>query len=199
MIAHRATFLTGYQDAAYARRFTDRIARFRAALPAGSDDTVAAAAKSLFRLMAFKDEYEVGRLFADPAFEAEIASRFEGDYTVRYHLAPPMLPAGTDARGRPLKRSFGPWMGRGMKALARMKRLRGTFLDPFARTADRKLDRDLLAWFEGVLDRVERDAAALGPDVAMKAVSLPQDIRGYGPVRHKAADRARAEMAALLG
>ena len=199
LIAHRARFLTGYQDAAYARRFTDRIARFRAALPAGSDDTVAEAAKSLFRLMAYKDEYEVGRLFTDPAFQAEIESRFEGDYTVHYHLAPPMLPTGTDTRGRPLKRSFGPWMGRGMKALARMKRLRGTILDPFARSGDRKLDRELLAWFESVLDRVERDAAALGPERSIKAVALPQDIRGYGPVRHQAADRARADMAALLG
>ena len=70
-----------------------------------------------------------GRAVADPAFQAEIESRFEGDYTVHYHLAPPMLPTGTDTRGRPLKRSFGPWMGRGMKALARMKRLRGTILD----------------------------------------------------------------------
>ncbi|MCG6113234.1 MAG: indolepyruvate ferredoxin oxidoreductase family protein [Paracoccus sp.] len=197
IIAHRAGLLTAYQDADYARRFTERLAALRAALPDESEALVAAAADSLYRLMAYKDEYEVARLHADPAFAARIAAEFEGDYTIRHHLAPPLLSRGTDGRGRPKKTAFGPWMRPVLRALARLRPLRGSWADPFARTADRRLDRDLLVWFEGVMDRVARDHAALGDD-ALTLLAAPQQIRGYGPVRHQAADRVRAEVAAIL-
>ncbi|MBU3029470.1 indolepyruvate ferredoxin oxidoreductase family protein [Paracoccus marinaquae] len=204
LIRHRAGFLTGYQDAAYARRYTDRIARFRAALPADAGEAaieaaIEAAAKSLFRLMAYKDEYEVGRLFTEAGFEARVAEQFEGDYRIGYHLAPPLLPAGTDARGRPRKRRFGPWMRTGMRLLARMRHLRGSRWDIFARSADRKLDHDLLAWYEAILDHVERRFDPAARDDAMRLLRAPQEIRGYGPVRHEAADRIRRQVAPLLG
>ncbi|WP_319826010.1 indolepyruvate ferredoxin oxidoreductase family protein [Thalassovita sp.] len=196
LIAHRAAFLTDYQDAAYARRYTDRIARFRAALPADAGDApVMAAARSLFRLMAYKDEYEVARLMTDPAFAQQIARNFEGDYRLSYHMAPPLLTFETDTRGRPVKRRFGAWMGGAMRQLARFKRLRGTALDPFARTVDRKLDRELLNWFETVLTHVETRYDA---DQALAVLQAPQDIRGYGPVRHQAAHQVRAKVAALI-
>ncbi|MDX5402848.1 MAG: indolepyruvate ferredoxin oxidoreductase family protein, partial [Rhodobacterales bacterium] len=198
VLAHRADFLTGYQDAAYAQRFTDRIARFRAALPQAGDELVTEAAKSLFRLMAYKDEYEVARLHTEGAFEAEMAATFEGDFTVKYHLAPPLLPLGTDARGRPKKRAFGPWMRPAFKVLARMKGLRGSALDPFAYSQDRKLDRQLLAWFEGVMTHVEQTFDPADPDRALALVKAPQEIRGYGPVRHKAADQVMADVAARM-
>ncbi|WCR10508.1 indolepyruvate ferredoxin oxidoreductase family protein [Paracoccus stylophorae] len=198
LIEHRAAFLTEYQDRDYAQKYRDRIAQFDAAVPAASDDHRKAVAKSLFRLMAYKDEYEVGRLYSQTGFSDAVAQQFEGDYSVRYHLAPPMLPTGTDGRGRPLKKAFGPWMGQGMKMLARMKRLRGTRWDIFARTEDRKLDRELLAWFDGVLDRVERDFDRLGADRARQILEAPTEIRGYGPVRHKAADRVRQQVDRLL-
>ncbi|MFV0384225.1 indolepyruvate ferredoxin oxidoreductase family protein [Paracoccus sp. (in: a-proteobacteria)] len=194
LIDQRAAFLTDYQNAAYARRFTNRIARLRAVLP---EDAVTAAAKSLFRLMACKDEYEVARLYADPGFADSVARQFEGDYRIAYHLAPPLLPSRRDARGRPVKRRFGPWMRRGMKLLAWMRHLRGTRWDIFAGTVDRRLDRDLLVWFEAVLDHVEQGAATLDPASVMTLLSAPMEIRGYGPVRHKAADRVRKEVARI--
>ena len=198
LLAHRAEFLTGYQDAAYARRFTDRIARFRAALPQAGDDMVMAAAKSLFRLMAYKDEYEVARLHTEGAFEAELAATFEGDFKVKYHLAPPLLPLGTDARGRPNKRAFGAWMRPAFKVLARMKGLRGKAIDPFAHSADRKLDRALLDWFEAVLTHVERHFDPARSEEAMSLLQAAQEIRGYGPVRHAAAEKVMEQVAAKM-
>lgn len=198
LMAHRARFLTEYQDAAYARRFTDRIARFRAALPEAGEDVVTEAAKSLFRLMAYKDEYEVARLHTEGTFEAELAAAFEGDFTVKYHLAPPLLPLGNDARGRPNKRAFGPWIRPVFKVLARMKGLRGSAFDPFASSTDRKLDRQLIAWFEGVMSHVEKNFDPANPAACMALLTAAQEIRGYGPVRHKAADKVMSEVAAWI-
>ena len=198
LIAHRAEFLVGYQDAAYAQRFTNRIVRLRAAMPAADEVLIATAAKSLFRLMAYKDEYEVARLHTEGRFEAEVAATFEGDYTVKYHLAPPLLPLGKDARGRPNKRAFGAWMRPAFKVLARMKGLRGTALDPFTYSADRKLDRALLDWFEGVMSHVEHSFDPDRADEAQALLAAPQEIRGYGPVRHKAAEKVMAEVAARM-
>ncbi len=199
IIAHRATLLAEYQNAAYARRYTDRLASLRAALPADAPDGIMrAAATSLYRLMAYKDEYEVARLHSDPAFAARIAAEFEGDYTIRHHLAPPMLPTGTDSRGRKRKTSFGPWMRPALRLLARLRGLRGTWADAFAFSADRKLDHHLLDWFDGLMTEVARDYARLGPATAESLLSAPQEIRGYGPVRHEAANRVQEATAQLL-
>lgn len=198
IIAHRMSLLTDYQDATYARRYANRLAALRAALPSGSENLMRAAATQLYRLMAWKDEYEVARLHSDPAFAARIAAEFEGDYTIRHHLAPPLLPSGRDGRGRKRKTAFGPWLRPVLRGLARLKGLRGTILDPFAYSADRKLDRDLLTWFEGLMDRVARDHARIGADKALTILSAPGEIRGYGPVRHDAARRVMAEVEALL-
>jgi indolepyruvate ferredoxin oxidoreductase len=198
LIAHRAEFLSGYQDAAYAQRFTDRIARFRAALPAAGDDMVSEVAKSLFRLMAYKDEYEVARLHTEGRFEAELAAAFEGDFTVKYHLAPPLLPLGRDARGRPNKRAFGAWMRPAFRLLARARGLRGTRLDPFGFSADRKLDHALLQWFEVVMRHVEQHFDPADPDASLALLRAPQEIRGYGPVRHGAADKVMAQVAQMM-
>ncbi|MDR9483759.1 MAG: indolepyruvate ferredoxin oxidoreductase family protein [Sediminimonas sp.] len=190
MIARRADFLTAYQNRAYARRYRDRLNAFRAALPEDAGDApVMAAAKSLFKLMAYKDEYEVARLFTQTGFEDELAQVFEGDYRVKYHMAPPILPLGRDGRGRPKKRAFGPWMRPALSVLARMKGLRGSVVDPFAYSADRKLDKQLLVWFEGVLAHVEQTFDANDPDPAMALLEAPMEIRGYGPVRHEAAEK----------
>jgi indolepyruvate ferredoxin oxidoreductase len=199
VLHHRAEFLTQYQDAAYAKRFTDRIASFRAALPMAGDDVVVEAAKSLFRLMAFKDEYEVARLHTEGSFLAEVDAAFEGDYKVKYHLAPPLLPLGHDARGRPKKRTFGLWMRPAFKLLARMKGLRGSRFDPFGSSADRKLDHQLIDWFEGVLRHIEQSFDPCTPEKAISLLKTAQDIRGYGPVRHKAAQKIMAEVAARIG
>ncbi|WP_071674780.1 indolepyruvate ferredoxin oxidoreductase family protein [Nioella nitratireducens] len=191
VIATRAAFLADYQNAAYAKRFTDRIARFRTALPKAEDVVVRTATKSLFKLMAYKDEYEVARLFTETGFEAELAETFEGDYSVTYHLAPPILSLRRDARGRPVKRAFGPWMTIGFRLFARMKGLRGTALDPFGYSADRQLDRALLAWFERVLTHVEQGP---DPDMVLDLLAAPMEIRGYGPVREDAVQEVMANM-----
>jgi indolepyruvate ferredoxin oxidoreductase len=198
LMAHRSAFLTAYQDAAYARRFTDRIARFRAALPHAPEDLVAEAAKSLFRVMAYKDEYEVARLHTEGSFEAELAAAFEGDFKVRYHLAPPLLPMGQDARGRPRKRAFGEWVRPAFRVLARMRRLRGHVLDPFSYSADRRLDRQLILWFDEVLAHVEQHFDRARPEDAMALLTSAQQIRGYGPVRHAAAEKVMAEVSTRM-
>ncbi|WP_420394832.1 indolepyruvate ferredoxin oxidoreductase family protein [Nioella sp.] len=191
MIATRADFLSAYQNAAYARRFTDRIAAFRKSVPEAGEELVVAAAKSLFKLMAIKDEYEVARLFTQAGFDEELAEQFEGDFRVVHHLAPPILSFRRDDRGRPVKRAFGPWVRPVLKGLAKLRRVRGTWADPFRFSADRRLDRDLLTWFERVLTHVEDHH---DPETALDLLSAPMEIRGYGPVREDAARQVRAGM-----
>ncbi|MFC7704353.1 indolepyruvate ferredoxin oxidoreductase family protein [Plastorhodobacter daqingensis] len=196
LIERRAAFLTDYQDAAYA-------ARYRAALaPLAADpDLQAVAARSLFRLMAYKDEYEVARLHRDPAFATQIAEAFEPGAKLRWHMAPPLLP-GRDARGRPRKREFGSAMRLGFAALVRMKRLRGTALDPFGHTAERRMERALIPWYEALLQRAAHD---LNPETGattratwLQILSAPMEMRGYGPVKEAAVQAGQARVAALL-
>jgi len=196
LIERRATFLADYQDAAYADRFRDRLARFRAALPAGTPEELASqAARSLFKLMAYKDEYEVARLHTRTGFAEKLAEAFEGDFKVNYHLAPPMLPLGKDARGRPRKRRLGPWMHRCFAVLARMKRLRGTALDPFGHTAERRMERALIGWFEDILARCPGALTEANRATWARILQAPMDIRGYGPVKEEAAAKVKAEVA----
>ncbi|WP_323780836.1 indolepyruvate ferredoxin oxidoreductase family protein [Thalassovita sp.] len=194
VIARRADFLRDYQDAGYATRYSARIDALRAHLP---DDLVEQAARSLFKLMAYKDEYEVARLMTLPGFAAQLEQEFEGDYKVAYHFAPPLLPGAKDARGRPVKRQFGAWMKPALKTLARMKRLRGTAFDPFGRSHDRRLDRDLLAWFETVLDRAPEVYSDETRDRLGTVLASPMDIRGYGPVREQAAQKVQQKVAEI--
>ncbi|MFG6584252.1 indolepyruvate ferredoxin oxidoreductase family protein [Sulfitobacter sp. 1A12779] len=195
LIARRMEFLSGYQNAAYAQRYKAKLDALAGKLPEGADDLMRAAAKSLFKLMAYKDEYEVARLHRQSGFEKRIADTFEGDYKVHYHLAPPAWPTGTDGRGRPNKRQFGPWMGRAFDLLAAMKPLRGTWADPFSYGADRKLEVGLIGWYEEIMAK----ASALPHDAALAVLSAPMEIRGYGPVKEAAAEKVQAEVAARLG
>ncbi|SEF92433.1 indolepyruvate ferredoxin oxidoreductase family protein [Jhaorihella thermophila] len=192
LIDRRAAFLADYQDAAYAARYRQTLERFRAALPAPADEEILrAAARSLFKLMAYKDEFEVARLMTRTGFDEQLKDQFEGDFRVVYHMAPPLLSLGRDGRGRPTKRAFGPWMGRAMRILAGMKRLRRTPFNPFGHHAEARLHRDLLRWFEAGLDRAARAVAQGERDAAMTFLTAPDDIRGYGPVRAEAAATAR--------
>ncbi|MFC4667301.1 indolepyruvate ferredoxin oxidoreductase family protein [Seohaeicola nanhaiensis] len=190
LIDRRAAFLTDYQDSDYAQRYRDTLAAFSAR--GASEAQMALAAKSLFKLMAIKDEYEVARLMTQTGFEDRLRTEFEGDFKVNYHFAPPMLPLGRDTRGRPVKRQFGSWMTPVLRRMAGMKRLRGTILDPFRFSADRKLDRNLLVWFIDLLAKLPLD------DRAADVLAAPMDIRGYGPVREKAAEEVQARVAALM-
>ncbi|MBR0937076.1 indolepyruvate ferredoxin oxidoreductase family protein [Bradyrhizobium jicamae] len=198
VIARRADFLRDYQDEAYAARYkaaVDRVRRAEAAL--GGENLTDAVARSLFKLMAYKDEYEVARLHMQTGFLDQIDREFDGDYRVQYHLAPPLLPARRDARGRPRKRAFGPWIQTPLRLLARMKGLRGTPFDLFGYTAERRAERELISWYEALIETMlgKLDAARL-PDLIAIA-KAPMEIRGYGPVKDAAIEKTKAEVARL--
>jgi indolepyruvate ferredoxin oxidoreductase len=198
MIARRMAFLEAYQNRAYAARYEAVVARVRSTeATLGTQVLSEAVARTLFKLMAYKDEYEVARLHMASGFLEELRREFEGDFSVNYHLAPPLLPAKLDARGRPRKRSFGPWIQRPFKILARLKVLRGTPLDPFGYTAERRAERALIGWYEAQIDRLlgKLDASRL-PEL-LTIARAPLDIRGYGPVKEAAMRKVQAEVAQL--
>ncbi|MCP3419755.1 indolepyruvate ferredoxin oxidoreductase family protein [Bradyrhizobium brasilense] len=198
VIARRADFLRAYQDEAYAARYRatiDRVRRAEVAL--GSETLTDAVARSLFKLMAYKDEYEVARLHMQSGFLDELSQEFDGDFTVQYHLAPPFLPAQRDARGRPRKRAFGQWIQTPLRLLAGLKGLRGTAFDVFGYTAERRTERELITWYEALIETMlgKLDKARL-PDLVALA-KAPMEIRGYGPVKDAAIEKTRAEVARL--
>jgi len=199
VIARRAEFLEGYQNAAWAKRYRDRMNNFVARMPTDqAEDLSTKAAKSLFKLMSYKDEYEVARLHRDQVFLDSLTDRFEGDFKIVHHFAPPLLGSGKDARGRPLKRAFGSGMRPVLSLLARLKGLRGTALDPFGYTAERKMERGLIEWFEALMARCELEISPANAHIWAQVLSAPMEIRGYGPVKHEAADKAKAKVKALL-
>jgi len=192
-VEHFADRLAVYQDTAYADRYRQRMARVAAAdanVPAQSGLTEAAA-RALYRLMAYKDEYEVARLHTDGAFAAKLAQAFDGTPQLAFHLAPPLFARPDPLTGEPRKRRYGAWMLPVMRALARLKRLRGTPLDPFGRTAERRAERQSIADFERTLDRIGGDLDAANYALAVEIAALPETIRGFGHV--KARNRAAYE------
>ncbi len=182
-IARRASFLTDYQDKAWADTYRGAIARLREAethAHGSAGPLTEAAMKGLFKLMSYKDEYEVARLHTQTGFVDGLKDRFEGDFTLRHHLAPPMLP-GRDARGRPVKRSFGPWIRPAMSVLARAKRLRGGWFDPFGHSHERRVERALIAEYRKALDRMCDDLS--DRDAALGLLTSVMEVRGFGPVK----------------
>ena len=200
IIAHRTQLLTDYQNARLAERYRKLVGEVRDAANRGGygEALPRAVAINYAKLLAYKDEYEVARLFADGKFEQQLREQFEGDFRFSFNLAPPILGGGKDAQGRPNKRAFGAWMLPVFRVLAKLRFLRGTALDIFARSPDRKLERELIVSYE-------KDAAAalasLSPatvDTAVELLSLPDRIRGYGPVKEKAAKEAQARHTQLI-
>jgi indolepyruvate ferredoxin oxidoreductase len=185
LIARHSEHLVAYQDAALAARYRQRLATIRAL---GDDELTRTVATQYARLLAPKDEYEVARLFADDAFRQQLADTFTGDYRLAFHLAPPWLArAGSD--GQPRKVRFGAWLLPVFKGLARLRGLRGSWLDPFRFAADRALDRQLLADYEADLDLI----ADVGAQPARRQLAAwPGEVRGFGPVRRQAAAAAAA-------
>ena len=157
-------------------------------------------ARYLHKLMAYKDEYEVARLYTDPAFMEKIKGMFEGDTTLKFHLAPPIM-AKKDKQGHLVKQEFGPWMMKAFGVLAKMKGLRGTALDPFGRTGERRMERALIGEYrrtvEALLPRLTHENLAQAVAIA----SVPEDIRGFGHVKERnlaAAKRKEAELVAAF-
>ncbi|KQW35157.1 indolepyruvate ferredoxin oxidoreductase family protein [Rhizobacter sp. Root404] len=198
MITKRVEFLTAYQNAAYAQQYKAFVEKVRAAeAPLNTKKLSEAVARYLFKLMAYKDEYEVARLQSDPAFLAKIAAQFEGDYTLNYHLAPP-LTAKKNAAGELQKSKFGPAMLTGFKWLAKLKGLRGTAFDVFGRTEERKTERALIDEYKASIDELLGSLNAGNLALATEIARIPEDIRGYGHVKERHLAAARPKWAALM-
>jgi indolepyruvate ferredoxin oxidoreductase len=199
IIAHRGALLTDYQNAALAGRYKNLVTQvLNAALNAGfGDELPRAVAINYAKLLAYKDEYEVARLYTDGKFEKQLRDQFDGDFKISFNLAPPLLGGGTDALGRPKKRAFGAWMMPLFKILASLRGLRGTAFDIFGHSADRRLERDLIAGYEKDVATVLGVLSPLTLDTAIELLSLPDRIRGYGPVKEKSVADAKARYAQL--
>ncbi|MEZ5500214.1 MAG: indolepyruvate ferredoxin oxidoreductase family protein [Steroidobacteraceae bacterium] len=199
LVDKRAQFLAKYQSGSYALRFRSRIDDLYTRLPGElANDLAAVAARSLFKLMAYKDEYEVARLHLDAGFRGQLGSQFAPGFRIRHHLAPPLFARGKDARGRPLKREFGGWMRMAFRLLAPMKRLRGTVFDPFGHTVERRMERALIDWYEKLLGHCAAEATLATRDGWMRLLALPMEIRGYGQVKAQAAAQVRSQSDQLL-
>ena len=198
LVAKRVEFLTGYQDAAYAAQYKAFVGKVRAAeAPLASTKLSEAVARYLFKLMAYKDEYEVARLHTDPAFTAKIAGMFEGEVKLTHHLAPPLL-AKTNDKGELIKKAYGPWMRTAFGLLAKMKGLRGTALDPFARSEERKTERALIGEYRECIEELLRTLSAANLAQATEIARIPEEIRGFGHVKARHLVAARAKWATLM-
>jgi indolepyruvate ferredoxin oxidoreductase len=202
MVDRRLAFLTAYQSRRYARRYralVDKVKAAEAEKAPGQCGLAEAVARYLFKLMAYKDEYEVARLYTDGNFLKQVTNELGGDnLRFEFHLAPPLLAKPNPATGEPNKISFGPWMMSAFKVLARFKFLRGTPLDIFGyseeRRTERKLVADYVATLEEILARLTRDNHPLAVGLA----AIPEKIRGFGPVKARHLAAAKADEAALL-
>src|SRR5579872_1128717 len=199
IIAHRSAHLVNYQNEKLAAKYRALVKQVRdAALDRGFGEALPrAVAINYAKLLAYKDEYEVARLYTDGHFEQQLRDQFDGDFKISFNLAPPILGGAKDALGRPKKRAFGPWMMPAFKMLAKMRSLRGTPLDIFGHSADRRLERDLIAGYEKDVATVLSLLSAATHDTALELLSLPDRIRGYGPVKEKAVNEAKVRYAQL--
>ena len=194
IITRRVAFLTAYQNASYGQTYRDFVARVAVA----SGPLALAVAKNLFKLMAYKDEYEVARLHADGAFAANLAQQFKGDFKLTFHLAPPILGRRDGFTGKPLKTEFGPWIMTGFKFLAKLKGLRGTRFDPFGRTAERRMERQMIVDYRERIESLLPKLNAANASVAAKIAALPDNIRGFGHVKEASIAKAKALEVDLL-
>ena len=198
LIARRVEFLTAYQNAAYAERyksFVEQVQQAESRL--GKTALSEAVARYLFKLMAYKDEYEVARLHSDPAFLKRIDDMFEGDYTVNYHLAPP-LTAGRNERGELVKKKYGPSMLGKFRLLARFRGLRGSALDVFGRTEERRTERALIQQYRASIEEVLKSLRSDNHATAVEIARIPEQIKGYGHVKERHLKAARSRWAELM-
>jgi indolepyruvate ferredoxin oxidoreductase len=200
VIATRAEFLTGYQDKAYADRYLAAVAKVRKAEGAASSastELTEAVAKNLFKLMSYKDEYEVARLYTDDSFARKVSEKFDGDFTLKYHLAPPIFAQRDKTTGHLQKQEFGGWMIHAFRVLAKLKFLRGGAFDPFGRTEERRTERKLVADYLGMIDQRIAGLKAEQIPLLTRLARVPQTIRGFGHVKEANIKLAAAEKVRL--
>jgi indolepyruvate ferredoxin oxidoreductase len=203
MVAFRVDWLTRYQDAAYARQYAQAVAaveqrEIELEGSASRRQVSKAVARNLFKVMAYKDEYEVARLHADPAFREQIAAQFDGDIKLAFHLAPPLLARRKPGSEVPAKMTFGGWMMPVFGALARLKGLRGTKLDPFGHTRERKAERALRDRYLAFARELASGLRANNKDAALRLAQAPDQVRGYGHIKQAAMDQLDAQWPVLL-
>ena len=199
-IARRVAFLTDYQDAAYAARYkslVDRVVEAEKSRANGLTGLAEAVARYAFKLMAYKDEYEVARLYSRGDFEQRLRETFDGDFKLRFHLAPPLL-ASKDDDGHLVKREYGPWVLRAFRLLAKFKGLRGTVLDPFGRTAERREERALVGEYRATIEELIQGLDPANHALAVEIAQIPEHIRGYGHVKEAHLAKARARWNQLM-
>lgn len=200
-IDRRISDLTAYQNARYATRYAERINRIvelENSVQAGQSRLSEAVARSLFKLMAYKDEYEVARLYTDGSFNNALRKAFEDGGTVKLHLAPPLIANKDPETGRLEKSTYGPWMFRAFGLLKNLKGLRGTALDPFGYTEERRMERQLISDYEALLDEFEASLSTASYDTAVALAKLPLKMRGFGHVKAANVEAAKSSWAELL-
>ncbi len=201
IVNHRSDLLTSYQNEAYARRYQTFVDGARLAEESqapGMTGYASSVATYYYKLLAYKDEYEVARLFSDHAFKAELDAQFEGDYRLQFHFAAPLLAKKDNVTGMPQKRTFGSWALRWMGLLARLKVLRGTALDPFNYSKDRKLERSLIHQYESIIKEMNTNLSGDNHRLAVELASFPESIRGYGHVKRQHVNETQLRVEQLL-
>ncbi|HZI85005.1 MAG TPA: DUF6537 domain-containing protein, partial [Casimicrobiaceae bacterium] len=200
LIERRVQFLTDYQDARYAERYRALVQRVRKreSEVTASSKLTEAVARYYAKLLAYKDEYEVARLHTSGALEQKVGGMFEGDYKLVFHLAPPLVNKPDPDTGEPRKSSYGPWMMGAFRVLAKMRRLRGTALDIFGRTAERRMERQLIADYETLIEELLASLGAHNHAIAVEIASIPEQIRGYGHVKDRHLRAAKEKEAKLV-
>ena len=198
LIVHRVTELTAYQDARYAARYKALLDRVSAADPNHNKALTRAVAENAYKLMAYKDEYEVARLYTDGRFRRALEEQFVGDFTLKLQMAPPIVSKIDPETGQPKKRVIGPWMLRAMALLARMKGLRGGAFDIFGRTEERRMERRLIEEYFSDMETVVKALPEADYAIAIALAALPEKIRGYGHVKEASVRGASTKRADLL-
>jgi len=188
LIARRSTDLVAYQNKAYAARFEALVRQVQQAeqqaLP-GSEQLTRTVLTQAYRLMAFKDEYEVARLYTDGRFEKQLRAQFEGNTRLTFHLAPPLLAERDPTTGHLKKRAYGPWVLSVMRLLTRFKGLRGGWLDPFGRTTERRLERSLAQMYPAMIEALLPGLTADKHAAAVKLAGIGAEVRGFGHIKER--------------
>jgi indolepyruvate ferredoxin oxidoreductase len=200
IVARRERFLSAYQSRRYARRYralVHKVVQAEADKAPGMSGLGEAVARYLFKLMAYKDEYEVARLYTDTGFVQRVKTQFEGDLRFEFHLAPPLLAKPDPRTGEPKKMSFGPWMLRLFGILKNFRVLRGTPLDPFGYSEEPRTERRLIADYRALLETIVAELTPANHATAVALASIPEKIRGFGPVKARHLAAAKAEEANL--
>ncbi|MCP4384233.1 MAG: indolepyruvate ferredoxin oxidoreductase family protein [Hyphomicrobiales bacterium] len=197
IVDRRAAFLTNYQNQTYAQRYASAVNAIRVKegrVAPGREDLSTAVARNLFKLMAIKDEYEVARLYTDGSFERELLAAFAGWDKLEFHLAPPLLSRRDPRSGRLRKSRYGAWMMGGFRLLAGLKVLRGTALDPFRFSPDRRLERRLLVEYEETLSLIGERLTPANYPASIALAGYPESIRGFGHVKHASVEQVAPEI-----